>query len=145
MKWAALPALFLAVSCSESAPPPPPDPAANRYQVWELVTRFHEAADRADVDAMLEFMASDVSMYKGKDAFARKIDKVEAVLSERAERVEEGQSTLLGQQRIVFNGQGAVCSYVANVGVKRGAITMVLRYQDKKWLILHLHESWPDP
>ena len=113
------------------------------FEIQNLIRKYHDAADKGDVDTMLSFMSPDVIMYRGKDEFAIKEKEVEEVLVARAEAVEPGQSTLLGRHEFMVEGKAAVCSYVANVGTRRGAVTMVFRHVEKRWIITHVHDSWP--
>ncbi len=143
MKWTALLSLLLLVSCSNEPPPPPANVQAIKFDIQELIRKYHDAADKGDVGTMLSLMDTKVILYRGGDEFVEGLEAAEEVLEQRADDVEAGQSTLLGKHKYMVEGKAAVCNYVANVGSRRGAVTMIFRHLDQKWVITHLHESWP--
>jgi ketosteroid isomerase-like protein len=136
-------ALLLAASCSREDSPPP-DIGANKQKIWDVIKAYHEAGDKGDVETMATFLAPEMTLFKGQEDFVR--TKEEAV-KEITERVKyfQGQSrnTLLGREVINITGDIGVVTYVASVGTQRAAITAVLRRSQGKWLLSHLHESWP--
>jgi hypothetical protein len=85
-------------------------------------------------------------MFRGQEEFARGLDQCVEELNTRVAMF-KGQSrkTLLGSVTIDPMGDMAVATYVAGVGTLRAPITAVFRRSQGKWLIKHLHESWPQP
>jgi ketosteroid isomerase-like protein len=130
--------------CGEGAPPP--DLAQSREMIRETIKAYHEAGDKGDVDTMLRYLGPEVSMFKGQEDFARGIEEVRRELIERVKRFEgQSRATLLGRENISVTGDVAVTTYVASVGTQRAPITAVFRRSQGKWLLIHLHESWPPP
>ena len=139
--WLLLP--FAASACGGSNVPPP-DIAQSRAMIWDTIKAYHDAGDKGDTDRMAAYLAPEVSMFKGQEDFSRGRDECVRELVNRV-KAYEGQSrnTLLGREVISVTGDIAVTTYVASVGTQRAPITAVFRRQGDKWLIIHLHESWP--
>lgn len=136
-----LPALAAACGGSDV---PPPDIAQSREMIRETIKGYHEAGDKGDTDRMASYLAPEVSMFKGQEDFARGRDECVRELVNRVKQYEgQSRNTLLGREVISITGDIAVTTYVANVGTQRAPITAVFRRQGDKWLIIHLHESWP--
>jgi ketosteroid isomerase-like protein len=135
--------LLLAASCSKDDSPPP-DIGANKQKIWDVIKAYHEAGDKADVPTMMTYFAPEITLFKGAEDFVRNKDEAEKELTERV-KYYQGQSrnTLLGREVINITGDIGVVTYVASVGTQRAAITAVLRRSQGKWLLSHLHESWP--
>jgi ketosteroid isomerase-like protein len=137
--------LILVWSCSEKEAPPA-DLAAHREMIRETIKGYHEAGDRGDVDGMKAFLHPEVTMFKGQEDFARGLDACTVELEERVRTFKgESRNTLLGREAITITGEVALATYVASVGTQRAPITAVFRKSQGKWLIMHLHESWPRP
>ena len=133
----------LAAACGESNVPPP-DIAQSREMIRETIKAYHEAGDKGDTDRMAALLAPEVSMFKGQEDFARGRDECVRELVNRVKQYEgQTRNTLLGREVISITGDIAVTTYVANVGTQRAPVTAVFRRQGDKWLIIHLHESWP--
>lgn len=148
MTRAALLVLLPLGACTGEEPPSPPrDAEVSRYQIWKTVRTFHEAMDKAELSRMSDLLAPEASIYSGKEEFAIGSSALEEELTRRVEEIQSLETdTIPGKERIEFAdkaGDVAICTYVANVGSKRGVITMVLRRSQDKWLITHIHDSWP--
>lgn len=138
-------ALVLAVSCGKDDAPPP-DINVTRTLIREVIEKYHAAGDDKDVPVMKSFLTPDVSMFRGKEEFARGIDQCVDELTTRVSMFKGKRKTLLGQVYIDPMGDMAVATYVAGVDNLRAPITAVFHRSQGKWLIKHLHESWPpDP
>jgi len=125
---------------------PPPDLAQSREMIRETIKSYHEAGDKGDVDTMVRLLAPEVSMFKGQEDFVRGLEECRRELIERVKKFEgQSRATLLGRETISITGDVAVTTYVASVGTLRAPITAVFRRSQGKWLIIHLHESWPAP
>lgn len=125
---------------------PPPDLAQSREMIRETIKAYHEAGDKGDVDSMCRYLAPEVSMFKGQEDFVRGQEECRKELIERVKKFEgQSRATLLGRESISITGDVAVTTYVASVGTLRAPITAVFRRSQGKWLIIHLHESWPAP
>lgn len=137
-------ALLLAASCNKEDVTPP-DIGASKQQIWETIKAFHEAGDKGDVEKMAMYLTPDIAIFKGAEDFARGKDDAARELTHRVKKFEgQSRATILGREVINITGDNAVVTYVASVGTDRGAITAVLRRTpEKKWLLSHLHESWP--
>ena len=139
--------LFLLISlaaCGESGPPP--DIAQSKQMIWDTIKAYHDAGDKGDVDRMCTYLGPEVSMFKGQEDFVRTIEECRKELIERVKRFSgQPRNTLLGREFIDVTGDVAVTTYVASVGTQRAPITAVFRRSQGKWLIIHLHESWPAP
>lgn len=143
MKFLALASLFALASCSRKDEPPP-DIQATKQTIWEVVKAYHAAGDKGDVPIMKSYLAPEIRMFKGLEDFAAGVEECTAELTERVKRFEgQHRNTLLGREFISITGDVAVVTYVANVGQLRAPITAVFRKSQGKWLLSHLHESWP--
>jgi ketosteroid isomerase-like protein len=137
--WAGL---VLLTSCSKEELPP--DIEVTRTRIREVIESYHTAGDRGDIDTMTALLAPDVSMFRGQEEFARGKDACVSELKDRIAMFKgQARKTLLGQVFIDPSGDTAVATYVAGVGNLRAPITAVFRRFQGKWLIKHLHESWP--
>jgi|ERR1043166_6719 len=139
-------ALLLAASCNKEDVTPP-NIAANKQQIWETIKAYHEAGDKPDVEIMATYFAPEITIFKGAEDFVRGKDDCVRELVKRTKQYEgQNRATILGREVINITGDVAVVTYVASVGTQRAAITAVLRRTpEKKWLLSHLHESWPPP
>ena len=147
-------ALVLAASCSKEDVTPP-DIAANKQRIWETIKAYHEAGDKGDVETMATFLAPEITLFKGHEDFVRTKEEAVKELTERVKYFQgvapepgpekkQSRATIIGRDVINITGDVAVVTYVASLGPSvRGAITAVLRRSQGKWLISHLHESWP--
>ena len=144
-----LPAALLVLASCGKDDQPPPDVSVTRTLIREVIEKYHSAGDRGKVDEMKPLLAEDVSMFRGQhqEEFARGIDQCVDELTKRVDMFPKGEArkTLLGSVTIDPMGDMAVATYVAGVGTQRATITAVFRRSQGKWLIKHLHESWPDP
>jgi ketosteroid isomerase-like protein len=114
--------------------------------IRETIKSYHEAGDKGDVEKMCTYLAPEVSMFKGQEDFVRTLEECRKELIERVKKFEgQSRATLLGREAISITGDVAVTTYVASVGTLRAPITAVFRRSQGKWLIIHLHESWPAP
>jgi ketosteroid isomerase-like protein len=114
--------------------------------IWDAIKAYHDAGDKGDVDTMAQYLAPEVSMFKGQEDFVRTREACLKELTERVKRFEgQARNTLLGREVISITGDVAVTTYVASVGTQRAPITAVFRRSEGRWLIIHLHESWPAP
>ena len=140
-----LPALLLALcACGEA--PLPPDIQASKQAIWDVVKAYHGAGDKGDVDVMAAHLAPEAAIFKGAEDFARPKEEAVKELTDRVKQYEgQKRDTLLGREQINITGDVGVVTYVASVGTQRTGITAVLRRTQGKWLISHLHESWPPP
>jgi ketosteroid isomerase-like protein len=146
MRFLPLAALLGLGACSGDAPPP--DLASHKEEIRRVLREYHDAGDKGDVARMVSFLAPECTMFKGQEDFARRAEECEKELTERIKKIEgQNRSTLLGRETIEVTGNIAVVTYVAsvNVGNLRAPITAVFRRSGDKWLIAHLHESWPVP
>jgi ketosteroid isomerase-like protein len=144
MRSAALVLLLLA-SCSKEDTPPP-DIGANKQKIWDTIKAYHEAGDKADVETMATYLAPEMTLFKGQEDFVRTRDEAVKEITERVKAFQgQSRNTLLGREVINITGDVGVVTYVASVGTQRAAITAVLRRSQGKWLLSHLHESWPAP
>ena len=142
MRFLAL-ALLLAASCTKEDAPPP-DIGANKQKIWDVIKAYHEAGDKGDVETMASYLAPEITLFKGAEDFVRTKDEVVKELTERVKAFQgQSRNTLLGREVINITGDIGVVTYVASVGTQRAAITAVLRRSQGKWLLSHLHESWP--
>lgn len=137
-------ALALLSACSGATDPP--DIQANKQAIWDVLKAYHKAGDKGDVDTMASYLAPEVAIFKGQEDFARPKDEAVKELVDRVKFYEgQSRSTLLGREEIHITGDVGVATYVASVGTQRAGITAVLRRSQGKWMISHLHESWPPP
>ena len=137
-------ALLALAACSDKGPPP--DIQANKQAIWDVLKAYHRAGDKADVDTMASYLAPEAAIFKGKEDFARPKEEAVRELTDRVKTFEgQARSTLLGQEEINITGDVGVATYIASVQTQRAGITAVLRRTQGKWLISHLHESWPAP
>ena len=137
--------LVLAASCSKEDVTPP-DIAANKQMIWETIKAYHEAGDKGEVQTMATYLAPEIALIKGPEDLVRTKEAAVRELTDRLKNVppEQKRATIIGREVINITGDVAVVTYVASVGPSvRGAITAVLRRSQGKWLISHLHESWP--
>jgi hypothetical protein len=85
-----------------------------------------------------------MTLFKGQEDFVRTKDEAVREITERVKSFQgQSRNTLLGREVINITGDIGVVTYVASVGTQRAAITAVLRRSQGKWLLSHLHESWP--
>jgi ketosteroid isomerase-like protein len=145
MKFPLAVLLLVVASCSKDDQPPP-DITVTRTLIREVIEKYHSAGDAADVDTMKSLLTPDVSMFRGQEEFARGLDQCVDELTMRVAMFKgQARKTLLGSVTIDPMGDMAVATYVAGVGTLRAPITAVFRRTQGKWLIKHLHESWPQP
>lgn len=136
-----LPAVLAACGGSDV---PPPELAQSQKMIWDTIKAYHDAGDKGDTDRMAYYLAPEVSMFKGQEDFARGREDCVKELVNRVKAYQgQARNTLLGREVISVTGDVAVTTYVASVGTQRAPITAVFRRQGDKWLIIHLHESWP--
>jgi len=141
MRFAPL-ALLLLSACGEA--PLPPDILASKQAIWEVVKAYHAAGDKGDVDTMAAYLAPEAAIFRGQEDFARPKEEAVKELTDRVKQYEgQKRNALLGSEMINITGEVGVVTYVASVGTQRTGITAVLRRAQGKWLISHLHESWP--
>lgn len=137
--------MLLAGACSQEAPPSP-DIATNKQLIWDAIKAYHDAGDQGKVPLMKALLHPEVVMYKGAEDFVRGIPAVEEELERRAEQIKgEGRKTLVGGESIQVMGDVAVATYIASTSRQRGAVSVVFRKSQGKWLIAHVHDSWPAP
>lgn len=142
MRSAAALALLALAACGNDGPPP--DIQANKQAIWDVLKAYHTAGDKGDVDIMASHLAPEVAIFKGQEDFARPKEEAVRELTERVKTYQgQSRSTLLGREEIHITGDVGVATYVASVGTQRAGITAVLRRSQGKWMISHLHESWP--
>ena len=146
MRMSVILVLVMGFGCSGEEPPPP-DLQAMKYTIWEIIEGYHRAGDQGDVSTMINYLDTNISLFKGGEDFVRGRDAVEDELTERAEIIKsEGRKTLLGDKNIDITGDMAVCTYVANVATLRAAVTVVMRRTaGGLWKIRHIHDIWPAP
>lgn len=133
--------LLALAACSDSLPP---DIQANKQAIWDVVKAYHAAGDKADVDTMAAYLAPEATVFKGSEDFARPKEQAVKELTDRVKHYEnQSRSTLLGREEISITGDVGIATYVASVGNQRAGITCVLRRTSGKWMISHIHESWP--
>jgi ketosteroid isomerase-like protein len=141
--WPGALLLFLS-ACGDDAPPP--DIQASKQSIWDVMKAYHAAGDKGDVDTMASYFAPEATVFKGQEDFARPKEEAVKELTDRVKQFEgQKRDTLLGREVINITGDVAVVTYVASVGTQRTGITAVLRRTAGKWLISHVHESWPAP
>lgn len=137
--------LLLAVaSCSGDAV----DPAAAKTEIEKLLRQYHEAYDRADVDAVGAMLDPDVSISDPPHGFIRGKERCVEHLRKGMLRIREKdlvgkRATLFGPIQVDVSGPVAVATYVGMVREEREqantVFTRVFRRSEGRWLILTEH------
>ena len=144
MRFAAASLLILLGACSKEAPMPL-DIAQNKQMIWELIKTYHDSVDKKELAILETLFTPNVSLVLSNDTdVIRGQEQVLRAIRDRAENWDaKTRSTITGKEVITPDGNLALVTYVASVGIQRGIITTICsRNKDNKWLIAHVHDTW---
>jgi|SRR5436190_2143804 len=142
MKRTAAGLILLLGACSKEAPMPL-DIAQNKQMIWEVIKAYHDASDKGDLDVIQTLLTPDASIVIGREDVIRGKDSVVRALRDQMKQWDgQSRSTITGKEVIKPDGNIALVTYVASVGMQRGIITAICsRNKDNKWLIAHIHDT----